>query len=167
MDDMPSQSFSTPSCRRRISGTPLLLRLLPAALFILMLLPFAAVAQTCRVNLGVNSDGQQSYMEVYEYDFVNEKPSFPGGDEKLVDFINANRQYPARAYAAGIQGRVTCSFVVNSDGAVSHLRVIKSVESSLNEEALRILALMPAWTPGRHNGIPVPVRVIRSVPFRR
>lgn len=168
MSSTPSQTSSTPSCRRRISGTPLLFRstLLALSMTVSAAGPGAA-AQTCRVNLGVNADGQRAYMEVYEYDFVSEKPSFPGGDDKFMEFINAHRQYPARAYESGVQGRVTCSFVVNSDGAVSHLRVIKSVEDSLNEEALRILALMPAWTPGRLNGIAVPVRVIRSVPFRR
>lgn len=106
-------------------------------------------------------------MEVYEYDYVSEKPEFPGGDTQLMEFINATRNYPDKAYREGIQGRVTCSFVVNTNGRISHIKVIKSVEESLNREAVRILSCMPDWTPGRVDGKIVPVRVIRSIPFRR
>lgn len=125
-----------------------------------------ANAQTCRVALGRNAEGHKCYMEVYEYDFVSHKPCFPGGDTKLVEFINNNRRYPDAAYKAGIQGKVTCSFVVHANGSVSHIKVVKSVETSLNQEAMRILSLMPEWEPGRIGERPVPVRVIWSVPFR-
>lgn len=140
---------------------------LPVAIMIMILTALGASAQTCRVSLGVNSSGQRAYMEVYEYDYVSEKPEFPGGDSRLVEFINSNRRYPEDAYRAGVQGRVTCSFVVNADGVISHLKVVKSVEESLNKEALRVFSMMPAWTPGKINGCAVPVRVIRSIPFRK
>lgn len=58
-------------------------------------------AQTCRVKAGNGASGAKVYMEVYEYDYVKKKPSFPGGDAKLVAFINENRQYPAEAYKKG------------------------------------------------------------------
>ncbi len=124
-------------------------------------------AQTCRVNNGVNSSGAKCYIEVYEYDFVQEKPTFPGGDSKLVEFINKHRCYPKEAYKKGIQGRVTCSFVVNANGSVSNIQVIRSAAAPLNEEAVRIFSLMPAWLPGKIDGQCVPVRVIWSVPFRK
>lgn len=125
-------------------------------------------AQTCRIRVSVDAGGRHvEYREVYEYDYVWEKPSFPGGDDKLLSFINKNRHYPEAAYKAGIQGRVVCSFIVNSNGSVSDIQVFKGIESSLNEEALRIFSLMPKWNPGRINGVAVPVRVIRAVPFRR
>lgn len=125
-------------------------------------------AQTCRMRVSVSSNGGDVvYREVYEYDYVWEKPSFPGGDDKLMCFINKHRKYPKKAYKAGIQGRVLCSFIVNTDGCVSDIQVYKGVEQSLNEEAIRILSKMPKWTPGRMNGMAVPVRVIRAVPFRR
>lgn len=125
-------------------------------------------AQTCRMKVSVASDGSRvEYREVYEYDYVWEKPSFPGGDSKLISFINKHRQYPRQAYKKGIQGRVMCSFIVNVDGCISDVQIFKGVEASLNEEAKRIFRLMPPWNPGRINGIPVPVRVIRAVPFRR
>lgn len=136
-----------------------------AALLLMSGLPSAA--QTCRISAGVAPNGQRCYREVFENDYVTEKPSFPGGNSELVSFVNSHRAYPADAYARGVQGRVTCSFVVNADGAVSHIKVIKGVEPSLNNEAMRILALMPDWIPGRMDGQAVPVRVIWSVPFRR
>lgn len=132
-----------------------------------LLFPSRVSAQTFRVNAGVSPDGCPTYMLVYEYDYVEEKPEFPGGGATMLNFINKQRRYPAEAYARGIQGRVTCSFVVNSDGSVSHITVLKGVEPSLNREAVRIISKMPDWTPGRLDGQPVPVRVICAVPFRK
>ena len=126
-----------------------------------------ASAQTCRVNAGTTIEGTTSYIEVFEYDYVTEKPSYPGGDSELMNFINRTREYPKEAYSRGVQGRVTCSFVVNTDGSVSHISVLRGVEASLNKEAIRVLSLMPCWEPGRLNGKTVPTRVVRSVPFRR
>lgn len=124
-------------------------------------------AQTCRVSCGINSEGHRAYKEVYEYDYVSEKPMFPGGETKLLCFINKNREYPKKAYKAGIEGRVICSFVVNSDGTISNIHVLRSVEKSLDEEAVRVLSKMPEWTPGKIDGHPVPVRVIYPIPFRK
>lgn len=135
--------------------------------FCAMISPSVSEAQTCRINAGRSAAGVNSYMEVFEYDYVSEKPTFPGGDVQLISFINDNRKYPEAAYKKGIQGRVTCAFVVNTDGSVSHISILKGVEQSLNEEAMRILSKMPEWTPGKHDGHKVPVRVIWSVPFRK
>lgn len=135
---------------------------------ILIILGFSnAGAQTCRVSVGHSADGCQTYKEVFEYDFVEEKPSFPGGQEAMLDYINKNRKYPAEAYEQGIEGRVTCSFVVNPDGNISHIRVIKGSHKSLNMEAMRLLSEMPSWLPGRHLSHSVPVRVVHSIPFRK
>ncbi|MBD5237089.1 MAG: energy transducer TonB [Bacteroidales bacterium] len=134
-----------------------------AALFMPMLLN----SQTYRVNSGPSMAGARNYIEVYEYDFVTDKPSFPGGDGKLLYFINEKRRYPEEAYKKGIQGKVTCSFVVNRDGSISNVRVLRGVEPSLNKEAKRILKSMPDWKPGRLEGKAVPVRVVRSVTFRK
>lgn len=125
------------------------------------------LAQTCRVNIGRNDAGCASFIEVYEYDYVTEKPTFPGGDRNLMTFINATRNYPMEDYRKGVQGRVTCSFVVNTDGSVSHISVLRGVNPSLNKEAIRVLSLMPEWNPGKMDGKTVPVRVVWSVPFRK
>lgn len=142
--------------------TPLL-----SSLIILILASFSAKGQTCRVTVGNSSDGLMTVKEVFEYDFVDEKPSFPGGNEALMNYINQNRKYPEDAYQQGIEGRVTCSFIVNADGNISHLKVIKGSHRSLNLEAMRLLAGMPCWRPGRHAHRCVPVRVIHSIPFRK
>lgn len=136
-----------------------------ATLAIAMAVP--AQAQTTMVNCGTNAAGSVVYMEVYEYDCVTQKPSFPGGEEKMLKFINSTRSYPETAYRRGIQGRVICSFIVLADGSVTNVRVLKGVEKSLNCEARRVLGKMPTWLPGKLNGRPVPVRVIYPITFRR
>lgn len=122
-----------------------------------------ADAQTHRVHCR----GNHATREVYEYDYVTEKPEFPGGNASLVRYINHTREYPARAYRNGIQGRVTVSFIVNTDGSVSDACVLRGVEPTLNAEAVRIIDNMPQWQPGRLHGRAVPVRVIQTIAFRR
>lgn len=136
-------------------------------LFITCLFAGKMQAQTVRVTVGTNADGTKQYMEVYEYDYVDEKPDFPGGGNQLLNFINETRRYPEEAYAKGIEGRVTCSFIVNANGNVSNPSVIRGVTESLNKEALRIIEKMPKWSPGKINGQAVPVRVICIIPFRK
>lgn len=127
----------------------------------------SSFAQTTRIQCKTNKEGcHASYREVYEYDYVSEKPTFPGGNTMLVKYINNTRQYPAEAYRNHIQGRVTLSFVINTDGSVSDVCVLRGVEPSLNQEAMRIISSMPQWHPGKMNGKLVPVRVIQTVPFR-
>lgn len=142
--------------------------MIPTAIMVAALIAAAPMAaQTCKIRCGVTSDGRSKYKEVYEYDYVNEKPGFPGGDAMLISFINQTREYPKEAYKKGITGRVTCSFVVNPDGTISNVQVLKGVEPSLNREAVRIFNVMPQWTPGKIDNTPVPVRVIRSISFRK
>lgn len=136
-------------------------------LLILLLICAPASSQICRVSSGSDSSGDVRFIDVYEYDYVSCKPEFPGGDAKLVEYINKERQYPRQAYRRGVQGRVTCSFVVNTNGAISHVCVVRGVENTLDSEAVRIFEKMPSWHPGSIDGRCVPVRVIRSVPFRK
>ena len=124
-------------------------------------------AQTCRVSTGKLDNGIHVYTEVYEFDYVDVKPEFPGGGRSLLDFINSHRQYPQQAYEQGLEGRVTCSFIVNVDGKLSHIKVLRGVEPSLNSEAVRIINQMPDWVPGALGNVIVPVRVICSIPFRK
>ena len=152
-----------------INTTLILIKLLFSIAFAALILwqTPGAGAQTIRINIGVDEAGFTNYIEAFEYDYVTEKPTFPGGEGKLMEFINSNRVYPAEAYERGIQGRVTCWFIVNSDGSVSNVSLLRSVNHLLNEEAIRIFSLMPNWNPGRIDGIPVPVRVVRSVRFKK
>lgn len=124
-------------------------------------------SQTCRIKSSTSNTGSPVYTKVYESDYVDDKPEFPGGSTSLINFINSHRQYPQEAYDLGIEGRVTCAFVVNPDGKISHIKVLKGVESSLNKEAVRLVSIMPDWEPGKINDQPVPVRVVYCIPFRK
>lgn len=143
-----------------------LLQIAVAGLAVLSFAPGTS-AQKCRVHCTSNHGSGNNYKEVYEYDYVTQKPTFPGGHAQLISYINSTRVYPQRAYERGIQGRVTLSFVIEADGSVSNVAILKGVEESLNREAVRIISKMPDWEPGRLNGHPVPVRVIQTVPFRK
>ena len=115
----------------------------------------------------VNPATKQSYMEVYEYDYVDIQPQFPGGEHGLINFINNTREYPYYAYKNGIQGRVLCSFIVGTNGKVSDVRVIRGAgDESLDREAIRVISKMPKWSVGKVGNHPVPVRVVLPIAFR-
>ena len=127
-------------------------------------LPMAA--QTRRVTT-VNPMSKQSYTEVYEVDFVDIQPQFPGGERGLINFINKTREYPYHAYKKGIQGRVLCSFIIGIDGKVSDVCVIRgSGDESLNKEAVRVIGKMPKWSVGKVGNHAVPVRMVLPINFR-
>lgn len=100
------------------------------------------------------------------YTVVEEMPQFLGGVSKLMEFITKNLQYPESAQEQGIQGRVIAQYVVEKDGSVSNIRVIRGVSEELDAEAVRVLKLMPKWTPGKQNGKPVRCRYTIPVQFR-
>lgn len=86
------------------------------------------------------------------FDIVEQMPTFPGGNGKLSEFLSQNVRYPVVAVENGIQGRVIVRFVVERDGSVSNVSVAKGVEASLDQEAVRVVKLMPKWNPGKQNG---------------
>lgn len=100
------------------------------------------------------------------YDVVEQMPSFPGGISGLRTYLNQNTRYPAVAQENGVQGRVVVSFVVGKDGHISDVTVLRSVDPSLDKEAIRVVRNMPRWTPGRQGGEPVKVRYNVPVSFR-
>lgn len=134
---------------------------------IVIMTPLKSNSQTCKIKSCSVSKGETVYTEVYEYDYVEEKPEFPGGRCSMINYINSTRKYPVSAYETGIEGRVTCSFVVDSDGKVCHVQVLKGVEPSLNQEAIRVVSAMPDWTPGKIANKNVPTRVVCCIPFRK
>lgn len=106
-------------------------------------------------------------IEVYEYDYVDVQPQFPGGEHGLINFINRTREYPYHAYKNRIQGRVLCSFIVGVDGKVSNIRIIRGAQDeSLNREALRVISEMPKWKAGKVGGQAVAVRCVLPIAFR-
>ncbi|MCH5224351.1 MAG: energy transducer TonB [Muribaculaceae bacterium] len=125
-----------------------------------------ADAQTCRVKNVEPGQSACTYIEVFEYDYVDVKPEFPGGGNSLINYINSTRRYPQEAYEKGVEGRVTCAFIVNPDGSISNIQLLRGVDPSLNREAMRVIAGMPHWQPGKMNNQTVPVRVVCCIPFR-
>ncbi|MDR1371473.1 MAG: TonB family protein [Dysgonamonadaceae bacterium] len=93
-------------------------------------------------------------------------PEFPGGRGALIRYIYQNLKYPSVALKQRIQGKVTCSFIVNEDGTVSDLKLEKSVYIFLDEEALRVLSMMPEWNPGKKNGREIKVKCYVPVIFK-
>ena len=98
------------------------------------------------------------------HDVAEQMPSFPGGTAAMMNYVSNSIKYPAVAEENGIQGLVTVSFVVEKDGSISGAKVIRSVDPSLDKEALRIIRSMPRWTPGKQDG--KPVRVKYTIPVR-
>ena len=100
------------------------------------------------------------------FEVAEKMPSFPGGQDALFDFIEKNIKYPKVAEDNGIQGRVILTFIVKKDGSLSDVRVAKSVDPSLDKEAVRIIKSMPKWNPGIHRGRYVNVKFTVPVTFR-
>lgn len=100
------------------------------------------------------------------FDVVEQQPSFPGGPAALNSWLRENIKYPVVAAENGVEGRVTVQFVVERDGSVSGAHVVKSVDPSLDKEALRVVSRMPKWIPGKQNGQSVRVKFFVPVTFR-
>ena len=100
------------------------------------------------------------------FDVVEVMPSFPGGQSALMQYLNSNIKYPVVAQENGVQGRVVVSFVVEKDGSITDVRVVRSVDPSLDREATRVVKSMPHWIPGKQNGSAVRVKYNVPVSFK-
>lgn len=98
---------------------------------------------------------------------VEEKPLFNGGDaNEFSKWVNSNLNYPSIAQDNGVEGRVTLQFTVNPDGSVSNVKVLRGVDSSLDNEAVRVVSMSPKWTPGRQRDRAVKVTYTFPVIFK-
>lgn len=97
---------------------------------------------------------------------LDSRPSFPGGKAELFKFLAKTIKYPVKAEDAGIQGRVIVGFYVDVDGTLTDIYVKKSVDPTLDKEAVRVVKSMPKWNPGRRDGIPIRVEYTLPVTFR-
>ena len=100
------------------------------------------------------------------FDVVEEMPQFPGGQAALLEYLAKNIKYPVVAEENGIQGRVIVTFVVERDGSITDVKVVKSVDPSLDKEASRVVKAMPKWQPGKQNGSAVRVKYTVPVQFK-
>ena len=101
------------------------------------------------------------------FQMVEQKPTFGGGDaSEFSKWVTSNLKYPEEAKASKVQGRVTVTFVVDIDGSVKDVKVLRGVNELLDAEAVRVISASPKWTPGRSKGNPVPVTYTFPVIFK-
>jgi protein TonB len=97
---------------------------------------------------------------------VEVMPEFAGGQEALRRYMQRNLRYPGTALSTGVAGKVYITFVVNADGSISNVEVLKGLGYGLDEEATRVVRGMPAWKPGQQNNHAVAVRYTMPITFR-
>ncbi len=107
---------------------------------------------------------EEEIVEQEIFTIVESMPDFPGGQQAMLEYIARNIKYPPLARESGIQGRVFVNFVVEPDGSVSNVKVIRGIGGGCDEEAVRVIQSMPKWTPGRQRG--KAVRVSFNLPVR-
>ena len=99
------------------------------------------------------------------YTVVECQPEFPGGMVALKEYIQKNLTYPAEARKATINGRVFVSFVVETDGRITNVRLLKGIGYGCDDEAIRVVSAMPCWTPGSQSGLAIRVKYNLPVVF--
>lgn len=100
------------------------------------------------------------------FDMVEQMPQFPGGDAELLKYIADHLKYPVIAAENGVQGRVICQFIVGKDGKVRDVKILKTLDPYCDKEAVRVMATMPHWIPGKQNGKAVAVKYTVPITFR-
>ena len=116
----------------------------------------------------VSSATSRNYYDESDpvYRDEEQKPEFPGGDKELFKYVQATIKYPTEAYEQKIEGRVIVQFVVEKDGSISNVKVVRHVHPLLDEEAVRVIENMPKWEPGRQRGKAVRVKYTVPVSFK-
>ncbi len=108
----------------------------------------------------------ENTIEVFNAYAVQQQPEFPNGITALYAFLQDHLKYPLLAKENGIEGTVFIQFIVSVNGAIADAKILRGVNGSLDKEALRVVNLMPAWKPGKHNGNPVPVIFVLPIKFQ-
>ena len=113
-----------------------------------------------------SNEKQESEKDKKVYDVVEVPPVFAGGEKAMFEYLSKNIRYPVEAQKQKIQGRVVVQFVVNDEGKVSSAKIVYSIDTYLDAEALRIINAMPDWTPGKQGGKNVSVRYVLPIQFK-
>jgi len=108
---------------------------------------------------------EEKVVEAEIFRVVEEEPEFPGGEAARIQFLNDNVQYPRVAKEANLEGRVVVGFVVEPNGSISNIKILRSVAPSLDEEAIRVAKLMPKWKPGKQRNRAVRVQYQMPITF--
>jgi len=112
----------------------------------------------------IEMSDEDEAVEEEIFTVVESMPSFPGGEAKLYEYLGKNIEYPQIANESGIQGRVFVTFVVEKDGSITDVRVLRGIGGGCDEEAVRVVKSMPKWTPGKQRG--KAVRVQYNLPIK-
>jgi protein TonB len=97
---------------------------------------------------------------------VEQQAEFEGGLQALGKYLNKNLRYPASARRMGIEGQVFVSFVIDKEGKISDIQVVKGISADCDKEAVRVVSSMPNWKPGKQNGRPVKSRFVLPIRFK-
>ena len=109
---------------------------------------------------------EEEIVEAEIFKVVEEMPEFAGGAGKLLEYIGKNIKYPMMARESDIQGKVFVQFVVEPDGNISHVQVLRGIGGGCDEEAVRVVESMPKWKPGKQRGAPVRVQYMVPIVFK-
>ena len=115
-------------------------------------------------NITDMSKSDEETEIILSIDPVETPPQFPGGEDSLYSFIYSNLRYPQEAIDNGIEGRVYITFVVEKDGSITGIKILRDIGYGCGEEAMRIVRMMPKWTPGKHLGNII--RIQYNMPIR-
>ncbi|MBN1650767.1 MAG: energy transducer TonB [Bacteroidales bacterium] len=108
---------------------------------------------------------EEEIEEQHIFLVVENMPEFPGGEAAMYKFIGKNIEYPRMAKESGISGRVFVTFVVERDGSVTDVQILRGIGGGCDEEAIRVIKMMPKWTPGKQRGKPVRVQYRMPIKF--
>ena len=130
-------------------------------LLVIVFAPVGANAQNKKVKKAQTHKDTTADDKVYKV--CEQMPTYEGGDAALMKYIGENLKYPEEAKERGLQGRVVVGFIIEKDGSLTDVKVLRSVDRALDAEALRVVKGMPKWIPGRQNGQCVRVRYLLPI----
>jgi len=111
-------------------------------------------------------DQEKLYTAETVFTVVETMPSFPGGQEALYKYLRENIKYPEEAKSKGVQGTVFITYIVEIDGSVTNVKVLRGIGSGCDEESVRVVSAMPKWSPGKQRGVPVRVQFNLPVKYK-
>jgi protein TonB len=136
-------------------------------LFMCFLLTMSAFSSNAKgFNILTDSLAKESEKQDDVYEIVEQSPVFPGGPAAMMSFIANNLVYPAEARSNGIIGAVVVEFIVEKDGSLSNIKVIKDIGGGCGDAVVEVIAAMPLWQPGMQRDTPVRVKMKAPVRFR-
>lgn len=105
------------------------------------------------------------FMVMASWSLFADNATFPGGEAAMTEYITTNLKYPTPAADNGIEGVVEVRFTVKPDGTIGTIKIVRMVDPDLEQEAIRLVKNMPAWTPATENGTPVASEQTVKIPF--